>query len=95
LFDPGGDHSREDSLCDRGLLSRRLGLDCELTLKDLHAIQKSFTTILLGIFHHRIEYPERMENGGIDKRFPKNVRSGQAAGEKTNRGLINLFEPGE
>ena len=69
--------------------------DCELTLKDLHAIQKSFTTILLGIFHHRIEYPERMENGGFDKRFPKIVRSGQATGAKGNRGLINLFGPRE
>jgi putative nucleotidyltransferase with HDIG domain len=69
--------------------------DCELTLKDLHAIQKSFTTILLGIFHHRIEYPERMENGGFDKRFPKIVRSGQATGTKSNRGLINLFGPRE
>ncbi len=69
--------------------------DCELTLKDLHAIQKSFTTILLGIFHHRIEYPERMENGGFDKRFPKIVRSGQATGAKNNRGLVNLFGPRE
>jgi membrane-associated HD superfamily phosphohydrolase len=65
--------------------------DCELTLKDLHAIQRSFTTILLGIFHHRIEYPERMENGGFDKRFPKIVRSGQGAGTKSNRRLVSLF----
>ena len=69
--------------------------DCELTIKDLHAIQKSFTTILLGIFHHRIEYPERMENGGFDKRFPKIVRSGQATGAKSNRRLISLFGPRE
>jgi putative nucleotidyltransferase with HDIG domain len=67
--------------------------DCELTLKDLHAIQRSFTTILLGIFHHRIQYPERMENGGFDKRFPKVVRSGQGAGKKSNRRLISLFGP--
>ena len=69
--------------------------DCELTLKDLHAIQKSFTTILLGIFHQRIEYPERIENGGFDKRFPRFVRSGQATGAKSNRRLINLFGPRE
>ena len=32
--------------------------DCELTLRDLHNIAKSFNTILNGIHHHRIDYPE-------------------------------------
>jgi hypothetical protein len=32
--------------------------ECELTLKDLHNIAKSFNRILRGIFHHRIDYPE-------------------------------------
>jgi hypothetical protein len=32
--------------------------ECELTLKDLHNIAKSFNLILAGIFHHRIDYPE-------------------------------------
>ncbi len=32
--------------------------ECELTLKDLHHIAKSFNRVLAGIFHHRIEYPE-------------------------------------
>jgi membrane-associated HD superfamily phosphohydrolase len=32
--------------------------ECELTLKDLNAIAKSFNKTLSGIFHHRIEYPE-------------------------------------
>jgi putative nucleotidyltransferase with HDIG domain len=32
--------------------------ECELTLKDLHEIAKSFIKILSGIFHHRIEYPQ-------------------------------------
>ncbi len=32
--------------------------ECELTLKDLHNIAKSFNRILSGIFHHRIDYPE-------------------------------------
>jgi len=31
--------------------------ECELTLKDLHEIKKSFTYILTGIFHKRIDYP--------------------------------------
>lgn len=33
--------------------------NCELTLKDLHNIAKSFNKILNGIHHHRIEYPEQ------------------------------------
>ena len=32
---------------------------CELTLKDLHSIAKSFNKILNGIHHHRIEYSEK------------------------------------
>ncbi len=32
--------------------------ECELTLKDLHSIAKSFNRILAGIFHHRVDYPE-------------------------------------
>ena len=32
--------------------------ECELTLKDLHHIAKSFNLILSGTFHHRVDYPE-------------------------------------
>ncbi len=32
--------------------------ECELTLKDLNEIAKSFNKTLSGIFHQRIEYPE-------------------------------------
>ncbi len=32
--------------------------ECELTLKDLNKITDSFVKVLVGIFHHRIEYPE-------------------------------------
>ncbi len=32
--------------------------ECELTLKDLNLIVDSFVKVLVGIFHHRIEYPE-------------------------------------
>jgi len=48
--------------------------ECELTLKDLHEIAKSFNKTLSGIFHHRIEYPEMVsktskkgENGNTDQ----------------------------
>ncbi|HEY5975531.1 MAG TPA: HDIG domain-containing metalloprotein [Geobacteraceae bacterium] len=32
--------------------------ECELTLKNLHEIAKSFNQILIGIYHQRIDYPE-------------------------------------
>jgi cyclic-di-AMP phosphodiesterase PgpH len=35
--------------------------ECELTLKDLHAIAKSFTKVLSGIYHRRVEYSEPAE----------------------------------
>ena len=38
--------------------------ECELTLKNLHEIARSFTGILNGIFHHRIDYPEPADKGG-------------------------------
>ena len=38
--------------------------ECELTLKDLHEIAKSFNQILSGIFHHRVEYPEMVGRNG-------------------------------
>ncbi|MGD9280429.1 MAG: HDIG domain-containing protein, partial [Desulfobacterales bacterium] len=36
---------------------------CELTLKDLHNIAKSYNKILYGIHHHRIEYTESRAAG--------------------------------
>ncbi|MGD9085230.1 MAG: HDIG domain-containing protein, partial [Desulfobacterales bacterium] len=47
--------------------------DCELTLKDLHNIAKSFNKILYGIHHHRIEYSEgRTAGNGNEKGKSKN-----------------------
>ena len=59
--------------------------DCELTLKDLHQIAKSFIQILVGIAHQRIEYPEpagkglegrTRANGDPGQRPPKRDRDG-------------------
>jgi putative nucleotidyltransferase with HDIG domain len=41
--------------------------DCELTLKDLHQIAKSFIQILTGISHQRVEYPEPAAKGSEGK----------------------------
>ena len=43
--------------------------ECELTLKNLHEIAKSFNRILNGIFHHRVDYPEPVHKGGGAKRI--------------------------
>ncbi len=32
--------------------------DCDITLRELHLIEESFTRVLTGIFHRRIEYPQ-------------------------------------
>jgi putative nucleotidyltransferase with HDIG domain len=47
--------------------------ECELTLKDLHKIARSFNQILNGIHHHRIEYTEKRASAGENgKGRPKN-----------------------
>lgn len=55
--------------------------ECEMTLKDLHNIAKSFIKILNGIYHHRIDYPERSpvsngktNNGSVDRQQTKQVQ---------------------
>ncbi|GAB6270652.1 MAG: HDIG domain-containing protein [Smithella sp.] len=50
--------------------------DCELTLRNLNTIAETFTRILTGIFHHRIEYPESL---------PKETNGKKEAHENTNR----------
>jgi putative nucleotidyltransferase with HDIG domain len=60
--------------------------ECELTLKDLHKIARSFNKILYGIHHHRIEYPEkrasagengkgRLKNGSPDRKQAKQAQN--------------------
>jgi putative nucleotidyltransferase with HDIG domain len=36
--------------------------ECDLTLHDLHEIRSAFVSILQGVFHPRIKYPEETEN---------------------------------
>jgi cyclic-di-AMP phosphodiesterase PgpH len=66
--------------------------ECELTLKDLQAIQKSFIAILIGIFHHRIEYPERTIHDGNDKGITKIAGNGQKNSQKDHRRFTNIFK---
>jgi putative nucleotidyltransferase with HDIG domain len=69
--------------------------ECELTLKDLHLIAKSFNKILSGIFHQRIHYPQPVEkkkaHEDLDKQPAKknNGKSGETA-EKGREDLKRL-----
>lgn len=53
--------------------------ECPITLNDLHLIAKSFNRILTGIFHQRIEYPERHEvvDQESPKEAPRRYKNGQ------------------
>lgn len=51
-----------NSVITRIFLDDQLSM-CDLTLKDLRVIAKSFNMILNGIFHHRIDYPGVEFNG--------------------------------
>jgi len=69
--------------------------DCELTLKDLHRIAKSFNTILYGIHHHRIEYSEgaatgrgKSRNGGPDRQQAKQSQDISEDNEENGSGHL-------
>lgn len=55
--------------------------ECELTLKDLHEIAKSFNKTLSGIFHQRVEYPEPETTKKIKK--GSNGDTGKVSEEST------------
>ena len=68
--------------------------ECELTLKDLNNIAKSFNTILNGIHHHRIEYSEsaaagrgKTRNGNTDRQQTRHLQdvSEENGEERTGR----------
>ncbi|MFH2218039.1 MAG: HDIG domain-containing metalloprotein [Pseudomonadota bacterium] len=69
--------------------------DCELTLKDLHKIAKSYIKILYGIHHHRVEYPDKVglvngkvRDGGPHRRQAK--QSQNSSGKDTAKGPGHL-----
>jgi putative nucleotidyltransferase with HDIG domain len=74
--------------------------ECELTLKDLHKIAKSFNTVLSGIFHQRLEYPQAPDkaedkagkrHGDNDRQPPAQPRGGSGgAGKAGGQGLRRL-----
>ena len=55
--------------------------ECDLTLKDLHAIAESFNRALIGIFHQRIEYPEDIYREGVVEDFDTKPAEGEGGSE--------------
>ena len=69
--------------------------NCELTLKDLHNIARSFKKILTGIHHHRIEYPETAlltggngKNGSTDRKQAGQIQNSAKTTEKKSAGHL-------
>ncbi len=66
--------------------------ECELTLKDLHHIARSFNKILSGIFHQRIQYPQAVDkkkaHEDLDKQPPK--KNGHKSGEAPEKSREDL-----
>jgi putative nucleotidyltransferase with HDIG domain len=63
--------------------------NCELTLKDLHNIARSFNKILTGIHHHRVEYPETAsltggngKNGSTDRKQARQIQDNEKKSER-------------
>ena len=66
--------------------------ECELTLKDLNLIAKTFSKTLSGIFHSRIEYPEPIAKGEIDKRKENGNSNNLSAPHEKNGSRKNKNE---
>lgn len=68
--------------------------ECDLTLKDLDKIGDSFSRILTGMFHSRVEYPdddlikklkeEKKKNGSINKKSTENSKDTSAKDQGNN-----------
>jgi hypothetical protein len=63
--------------------------ECELTLKDLHQIAKSFNNILTSIYHSRIEYPDKFQ----EKRKEKNGTAKDTDRQSAKKETINGHHP--
>ena len=55
--------------------------ECELTLKDLHVIAKSFLRVLMGIYHQRVEYPPDEADKAVRDRPPQKYEDETDAGK--------------
>jgi len=67
---PAKIHTMVQKIINRIFVDGQLD-ECELTLKDMHAVAKCFNRALIGMFHQRIEYPESENLGQISNLSPE------------------------
>ncbi|MDY6881799.1 MAG: HDIG domain-containing metalloprotein [Desulfatiglans sp.] len=60
--------------------------ECELTLRDLHEIARSFNKTLSGIFHHRIEYPDQVKRPSSERQGMEPGDTGELGRKKRENG---------
>ncbi len=60
--------------------------ECEMSLKSLHDIAKSFNRVLSGIYHQRIDYPEPVCKGSERKKNGENTDREQAKASQDSSG---------
>lgn len=91
LYDPTPQRIQAltNSVITRIFLDDQL-IKCDLTLRDLRGISKSFNLILNGIFHHRIDYPgmefqrDKRRGDYQDKKQPEEAAVAREANQKKN-----------
>jgi hypothetical protein len=86
-----------EKIISHKLIERELE-ECDLTLKDLNRIGKVFVRILTGIFHSRIEYPEkREEKEWKDKKGGDSTIGNRASQPQEKKGTANkeIASPGQ
>lgn len=54
----------------KGLFTSGQFDETDLTLKDLNRLSKSFLHVLVGLFHHRIKYPDKTPEKACDAKMP-------------------------
>jgi hypothetical protein len=68
----------------KGLFTSGQFDETDLTLKDLNRLSKSFLHVLVGLFHHKIKYPEKTpekpcdakpvtEKNGVVRQYPEKI----------------------
>ena len=60
--------------------------ECELTLKDLNAIAKSFNKVLGAMYHSRPDYPEPVEKGAVPLKKKSDADSDKRPDKKPKNG---------
>jgi hypothetical protein len=87
-----------NSVITRIFLDDQLSM-CDLTLKDLRVIARSFNLILTGIFHHRIDYPgkefsgEKRRGDNQDKKQFEEPKAGNSSSQNKVEETITERRP--